>query len=239
MDGSHATKHDIFSLVGKLSWATKCIPAGRIFVRRMLDLVRTMKHLHYKFRLNQEFIADLNWWRRFLPVLNGKYSFPEPHWTASESLEPRVLGVAVFLVVPGSKWPELVLGGRCSIAWLEIVPVLIACLVWGHCWLGKRTTIHSDNQSVGLAWAKLTSSHKGIMDLIRKILFLGCARELQRPHILCARRSRRGLLMHCQEFRIFVPGNLPRTPIYTEFICRRRSTKSGSPSQLRRRHCWT
>lgn len=37
-----ATKRDILSLLGTLSFAAKCIPAGRIFLRRMLELAHSV-----------------------------------------------------------------------------------------------------------------------------------------------------------------------------------------------------
>lgn len=60
IDRTHATKREILSLVGKLSWASECIPFGRIFVRRLLDLAHKLKFLHHKTPLNHEFRADLD-----------------------------------------------------------------------------------------------------------------------------------------------------------------------------------
>ncbi|XP_055352887.1 uncharacterized protein LOC129598832 [Paramacrobiotus metropolitanus] len=80
------TKRDLLSLIGKLSWATKIIPAGRIFLRRMINLANSVRQLHYRISLNKEFRADLNWWLEFLPLWNGFYSFLEPTWTSSADL---------------------------------------------------------------------------------------------------------------------------------------------------------
>ncbi len=44
-DGSTVTKRSLLSLIGKLSFATKVIPAGRIFLRRLLDLAHSVPHL--------------------------------------------------------------------------------------------------------------------------------------------------------------------------------------------------
>ena len=38
-----ATKREILSLIGKLSFAAKVIPAGRIFLRRLIDLSTSVK----------------------------------------------------------------------------------------------------------------------------------------------------------------------------------------------------
>lgn len=66
-----STKRDILSFVGVLSFATKCIPARQIILRKMLNLAHLVKHLHYAVNLNSRFHADPNWWKHFLYMWNG------------------------------------------------------------------------------------------------------------------------------------------------------------------------
>ena len=81
-----ATKRQLLSLVGKLTAITKCIPAGRIFLRRILNLAHRVKRLDHTVHLNQDFKADLEWWKQFLPLWNGFASFLEPAWTTADKL---------------------------------------------------------------------------------------------------------------------------------------------------------
>jgi hypothetical protein len=74
------------SLIGGLSFATKCIPAGRIFLRRLLDLAHSVKQLHHRVRLGPSFQADIDWWLTFLPTWNGSYSFLQPDCTLCEPI---------------------------------------------------------------------------------------------------------------------------------------------------------
>ena len=76
-----ATKRQILSLAGKLSAVTKGITAGRIFLRRMLNLAHRVRRLDHTIHLNQEFKADLEWWKQFSPLWNGFSSFLELEWT--------------------------------------------------------------------------------------------------------------------------------------------------------------
>ncbi|XP_070556633.1 uncharacterized protein [Ptychodera flava] len=85
--GKHAQKRELLSLIGTLSFACKCIPAGRIFIRRILDLSVTVQALNSTITLSSEFRLDAKWWCDFLPMWNGTVSFLEPNWTLSRDLD--------------------------------------------------------------------------------------------------------------------------------------------------------
>ena len=70
-----STKRELLSLIGKLSFAAKVVPAGRLFLRRLIDLSTTVDRLHHHLRINSEARADLAWWARFLPTWNGVAMF--------------------------------------------------------------------------------------------------------------------------------------------------------------------
>uniref|UniRef100_A0ABM0MR98 Uncharacterized protein LOC102804302 n=1 Tax=Saccoglossus kowalevskii TaxID=10224 RepID=A0ABM0MR98_SACKO len=80
------TKRQLLSLIGTLSFACKCIPAGRIFLRRMIDLSTTTPHLTQIINLSDEFRLDVTWWCNFLPSWNGTASFLQPTWTAAPDM---------------------------------------------------------------------------------------------------------------------------------------------------------
>ena len=146
-----ASKRQILSLVGKLSAITKCVPAGRIFLRRMLNLAHRVKRLDHTIHLNAEFKADLEWWKQFLPLWNGFASFVEPLWIDANKLQlftdasacvgcGAIYGKSWF----NYQWPMWVLELNPPIAWYELVPIYFSCVVWGHQWFGKRVEFWSD-----------------------------------------------------------------------------------------------
>jgi len=65
------TKYQLFSLVGKLSFACKVIPAGRIFLCHLLDFSCKLKRMYHHCHLNAEAYLDLDWWLAFLPTWSG------------------------------------------------------------------------------------------------------------------------------------------------------------------------
>ena len=80
------TKWQLLSLIGKLSFSCKVLPAGRIFLRRLIDLSTTVKQLHHYIRLTSEARLDLQWWLTFLPHWSGRSLILESYWTLNTTL---------------------------------------------------------------------------------------------------------------------------------------------------------
>ena len=72
------TKRELLSLIGKFSFAARAVPAGRLFLRRLIMLSMSATHLHHHIRLNTEARADISWWLAFLPSWNGTAKFISP-----------------------------------------------------------------------------------------------------------------------------------------------------------------
>ena len=81
-DRKQCTKRQLLSLIGKLTF----VP-GRIFVRRMIELSKHVKHLHFIVKLNKSFRADVKWWLLYLPTWNGISAFQEDKWNDNECVE--------------------------------------------------------------------------------------------------------------------------------------------------------
>ena len=77
------TKYQLLSLVGKLSFACKVISAGRIFLRRLIDLSCTVSRMHHRLRLCTDAHLDLDWWLAFLPTWSGTSYILESSWSTS------------------------------------------------------------------------------------------------------------------------------------------------------------
>ena len=58
------TKRKLLSLIAKLSFCCKVLPAGRIFLRHMINLSNTVPYLHYCISLTAEAKLDLQWWSK-------------------------------------------------------------------------------------------------------------------------------------------------------------------------------
>ena len=81
------TKRRLLSLIGKLAFAYKVVPPGRIFLRRLIDLSTTVGPLHHHVTFTQEARADFAWWTHFLPNWSGTSLFLGTEWLPSPDME--------------------------------------------------------------------------------------------------------------------------------------------------------
>ena len=177
---SGCTKCELLSLIGTLSFACKCIPAGRMFLRRMIDLSTTTRHLHQSITLTQDFRLDIQWWQDFLPSWNGSASMLEPTWRATPDMElfmdaSSTRGCGAYyqghwFILPWSE--EFNTTPPLSIEWKELFPILLSCSIWGQFWHGKRIMFHCDNEAIVSIWKKGSSRSPRIMALVRHIFFV-------------------------------------------------------------------
>ena len=221
-------KRDLLSLIGKLNFACRIIPAGRIFLRRLINLSTSARLPQHHITMNCEARRDIAWWLRFLPSWNGRAIIPDPHWTRSPDLElftdaSGSIGYGIFYAGHwvANPWP-LELQNR-SIQWKELYPIALACLLWGHLWSGKKLLFHCDNQAVVDIWASGTSRDPLIMHLVRSIFFSAATNHFTVlvTHIVGTNNSIADSLSRLQisRFRHLVPAaDLEPTPVPTSAV---------------------
>ena len=66
----YCTKKQLQSLIGKLSFITNCVQAGKIFISRMIQNLCDMPETGYV-KVNEQTIKDVKWWIKFLPTFDG------------------------------------------------------------------------------------------------------------------------------------------------------------------------
>ena len=81
------SKCRFLSLIGKQLFAAKVVPAGRLFLRRLINLSTTVNQLHHHITLNSQARADIQWWLQFLPAWNGKAMFLHTTWVLAPHLQ--------------------------------------------------------------------------------------------------------------------------------------------------------
>ena len=209
------TKRDLLSLIGKLSFASKVIPAGRTFLRRLIDLSTTVTKLHHRISLNKEARLDIEWWIEFLPSWNGCYKIPDFLVTPAPSIDLYTdasgeLGFGIFF---DGKWLSVpwhqAFQSR-SIQWKELFPIYVSLLIWGPSLCGKKIVFHCDNLAVVNIWSSKTSKCKEIMRLMRRMFYLSAQHQfsVNVAHIVGTDNSIADSLSRFQMERFFqlVPG---------------------------------
>ena len=177
------TRKELESLVGKLAHACKVVRPGKTFLRRMFELLSGARQPHHHLRLNVAFRSDLMWWVLFLKTWNGVSLLQEfglsqaAHhvWTdASGGFGCGALWRTKWLQF---QWPagyheaQLKLKDA-SIMLKELLPVVLACAVWGPMWANSSVLIHCDNLGAVSVINSGYSKVPQIMHLLRCLFFI-------------------------------------------------------------------
>ena len=81
------TKRQFQSLIKKLHFVCHACCPGRIFLRRMIDVLCKVQQPTHHICLNRAFHNDLLWWKVFLLSWNGCSFFYDADWISSSRLE--------------------------------------------------------------------------------------------------------------------------------------------------------
>ena len=100
------SKRRLLSLIGKLAFASKLIPSGRTFLRRIIDLSTSVKQLYHHVTLNSHAMEDIKWCLTFLPLWNGKQKILDFNVTCSPDLNLFIdaSGVSGFGIYFNGRW---------------------------------------------------------------------------------------------------------------------------------------
>ena len=167
------SKRQLLSLIGKLSFAARVIRAGRTFLRRLIDLSKKVKFLHYKIKLNASARADMEWWLASVASHNGVSMFPEP-WIESTCInlwtDASNLGGGCLV---SSHWFTIAFEGKrqwmtnMPICWREMYVVVRCLATFGPQLSNSRIIMHIDNQVVCYALNNGTTKCPHMMELVR------------------------------------------------------------------------
>ena len=183
-----ATKDEILSLIGALSFASKVVPPGRTFLRRMIDHTKTLPSTTEQYPLSESFLHDVQWWRQFMTQWNGVAVIPDVDWTPAHALQVHTDAcVKGYAGIFGSHWfacewttEEEALAHRSkrdSMPFKELYALARAAATWGHLWKGRKILFNTDCQPNVLAWRKGDSKHPQISHLLRTLLFLAAKHD--------------------------------------------------------------
>ena len=177
------TQKDLKSLTGKLAHAAKVVQPGKTFMRRMFELQSGVHQPYYHVHLNSDFRSDILWWDTFLGSWNGISMIslaqqPSSHvWTdasgcfgcgAWEPLSKRWIQMA-WPDEAGHRWLQL---DDESITLKELLPIILACAVWGKSLNNGRVTVHCDNLGTVAVVNSGYSKVPQIMHLLQCLFFI-------------------------------------------------------------------
>lgn len=217
------TKQELLSFIGTLSFAAKVVPAGRTFLRRMIDLSTTAGHLHDTITLSEGLRLDIRWWEAFATPWTGRSFFLLPNWTPAPDLHLYTdsSGAIGFGAYCNGEWFNgkwSLTQAHHSIQYKELYPIVLAALIWGHRWSTLKVRFECDNQAVVHSIVAGTSHCPHMMHLLRNLFYIAAnhnftvsAQHLPGTHNVIADSLSRS---NMQAFRAHAPTAAPLpTPI--------------------------
>lgn len=166
------------SLIGLLNHACKVVRSGRSFLRHMIDLLHSTSHPprgKTPIRLNAAFRADLAWLVEFVHSWNGVSFLPHPQYLPQMQMASDASGSWGCGAWHQTAWFQVEWDSRSislTIAEKELIPVVLACAAWGRKWRGHNILCLCDNQVVVACLRSRTSKTKGLMHLLRCLVFI-------------------------------------------------------------------
>ena len=179
------TKRQLLSIIGKLSFAARVVRSGRTFLRRLIELSKSVKYLHYKIKLNRSARADLNWWIACLATHNGVNIFPT-EWVDDdcEVLYSDASNVAMGAVC-NDDWTvypytgsmrEL---GDTPIHCREMMAVCVGVSTFASRLSNKKVLLMVDNQAVCHSINAGTTRCPTTMNMVRSLYFTLCKHNIE------------------------------------------------------------
>ena len=177
-DRKTCSRRELESLIGLLNHACKVVRSGRSFLRRMIDLLHSVP-MHplrpHLIRLNRAFRADLAWWRLFVAEWNGVSFLAPPRQTPITELATDASGSWGCGAWHGSRWFQIAWDDTSQslpIAAKELLPIVLACELWGREWCGRLVRCHCDNQVVVAGLRSRTSRDVHCLHMLRALAFV-------------------------------------------------------------------
>ena len=173
LDHDKVQRKTLESIVGKLSFAAFVVPA-RPFLRRLIDLVYTVKKPYYQIRITKQVKQDLLTWLEFLNEYNGITFFR--YRRSIDSTTIHLVSDACkygFGGCYGRKWIQGHYPNdwqQCHITILELFPIYLLTVLFGHLMANSTIVYHCDNQAVTEILNKQSSKNQLVMGLVRPLV---------------------------------------------------------------------
>ena len=187
---SHASKKQLQRLCGILGHCSTLVRGGRTFSHRVISLLKLFRDGKRRVRLSKGFQMDLRWWNSFASWFNGEARIIHdvmPGFTLTTDSSMEGFGAVSGVDWLAGSW-DYDLSSRCdmhdhlqpapstalprNINVLELYPVLLSLIRWGHLWRDRKVLCLSDNTQVVRAISTGRSANDSSMQMLRNIFWL-------------------------------------------------------------------
>ena len=169
-----ASCRQLQALAGKLSWSTCVVRGGRIFLNRILQLLRPLRRTSHKALLDSEFQNDIDWWLSYIDFFNCTHIIPVSSPPVPIFTDACQEGAG--LCCPFD-WAYI--NWRIDVPQFEAKHINVkesaAAIAAIHRWApllrGQRVTIYTDNITTRAAISKGRTRDPSVMDGLRSMFW--------------------------------------------------------------------
>ena len=185
---ARASKKQLQRLAGKLNWACRVIRGGRSYLRRVLDLLNSIKLPFQKAKLGHEFCADIEWWLKFMTMFNG-VNMQKMGGTHTVHIDAcnKAAGIAFngdWLYVNWElDWPE---AASLHINYKEVLSFVLAARRWGHLWSNTSVPVLTDSECAKYILRKGSTKNPLVMKYLRELFWISAIYNFEfYPDFIC------------------------------------------------------
>ena len=169
-------KKHLDSLLGKLLHAAFVIPIGRAFLRTLINKNAATKRRFAWISLSVEDRSNLKWWLTLFDNWNGITLMRFRNWAPAPDLELSSDAALKegFGIVCGDSWVSGTWPADApkNIAVLELIPIVLAAMLWGNHWTGKCILFHTDSMAAHCSAESLLPRDPHLASLIRELAII-------------------------------------------------------------------
>ena len=171
-----ASRKELQQLLGKLHFVCKCVRQGRVFVSRLLNLLRTTSE-RGSVELSDEAKADIKWFQRFLPEYNGVSLIPDREWSEPDVVLATDACLAGCGGMCGEEYfqagfPPQIAQRALHISALEMLTVVVALKTWGHQLGRAKLKVYCDNEATVLVINSGKSRDRFMQQCLRELCYV-------------------------------------------------------------------
>ena len=144
----HATLRHLRSLLGKLLHICQCCPPARLFLNRMLQLLRDNQHATAQIKLDTDFQKDLSWFHSYIAQCNGQFMMPPPIPACNAIMADACLSGGGAIYKDNcyfTQFPDFVMNQDLSICHKEALNCLISIKLWAPLLANSDVTLYCDS----------------------------------------------------------------------------------------------
>lgn len=171
------TLKELQSVIGSLSFLSRAVRPGRVFLQRLIALTRKVHKPHHYVPISVGARHDAAMWRTFLTAFNGVSIMLPSEWLSTDTIQlytdsSALTGYGAYFAGNwfNGVWSEDV--SELSMAVLELFPIALALATWADFLRNKKLVIFSDNQAVTEVINSQSSRCGKLMFLLRKVTLI-------------------------------------------------------------------